>query len=143
MESKYCLHWVSHGGLSCAAMSRGLYSSLPHSMYMRADDRMTGGDCQGRTRTTHPRAQAHGTESPLSRKDQSVPYRPCTVHMYRGLQPAREGWTAVLPCPALSPTASGWVETWRHTKASRQMNEAPECQVEEVKVYVTITASAS
>lgn len=52
--------------------------------------------------------------------------------MYRGLQPAREGWTTVLPCPALSPTASGKVETWRHTKTARQMNEASPAQVEEV-----------
>lgn len=69
--------------------------------------------------------RTHGIGSPLSSKDQSVPYRPCTVHMYRGLQPARGGWTAVLPCPALSPTASGQFETWRHTEASGQMNEAP------------------
>lgn len=51
----------------------------------------------------------------------------------------------VLPC---APTASGQVETWRDTKASRQMNEAPEevaggKNLGSQSRHVTITASAS
>lgn len=74
-----------------------------------ADDRMTGGDRQGEQEQPIPGHKHTGSVLPCPGKDQSVPYRPCTVHMYRGLQPARGGWTAVLPCPAIPwpPTASG------------------------------------